>query len=171
MKKFIALGIDPGLANTGVALVEGSERYKLLYADRIRTDKERLYGDRLHHIYTALDSFLLAKKELIDVITVERCFHAKNISSSAGTFAVIGLVHLLADIHNLSILDLTPQQLKSVCGFGARAKKDEMLRAAKAMFRRQFDNHHSADAAFGAVAGILHCRTEAVKRRVQEVAG
>ena len=164
MKLYKVLGIDPGLANTGVALIQGSSTYKLITADHIETSKDQELGERLESIYSTLHMFVGSRKSEIDFITIERCFHNKNISASAGTFQVIGLVHLIGKTFGMPVIEVTPQQVKTACGLGSRAKKDEILRVAKVMFGKEFANHHTGDGAFAAIAGILKTRSESRSR-------
>ena len=158
MKKWTVLGVDPGIANTGIAIVRGDTRYTLVESVHVTTDASNPRGDRLNEIYEAILRVLL--ETAVDAIAIEQCFHNKNISSSASTQQVIGLVHWMSFVAEIPVLALTPQKIKAACGLGGRAKKNEMLRAAQAMLRDSLENHHLVDAAFAAIAGILHLRSE-----------
>lgn len=158
MKKHTILGIDPGLKNTACAIVSGASQYQLIAQQHITTDPSEPLGARLERIYDTLFAFVSYHEP--EGIAIERAFHNKNISSSAGTFQVIGLVHLIGAQLDTPVTEITPQAVKRAGGLGGRAKKDEMLRCAKALFGRDFDNHHLADAAFAGIAGILAKRTE-----------
>ena len=157
MKTHTVLGIDPGIANTGLTIVQGETRYQLVDTHHITTEANDALGERLNTIYE--ESISLLEATAVDAIAIERCFHNKNISSSATTQQVVGLIHWMSYIEEIPIIELTPQKIKSVCGLGGRAKKNEMLRVAKALLNHDFENHHLADAAFAGIAGILHLRT------------
>lgn len=160
LKTYRILGIDPGLANTGLAIVRGDTDYKLVDYQHITTDKDMLLGARLGSIHAALAVFIERPGNDIDGITIEMAFANKNVSSNSSTQQVIGLVHLTAHVLGIPILEITPQELKKACGFGGRAKKNAILHAAKALFGRDFEgNSHLADAAFAAIAGILRFRS------------
>lgn len=159
MKTYRICGIDPGIANTGLSIVRGDTGYKLVDVAFIDTDSDMPLGARLGAIHAEVVSFLERPGNDIDGIAIERCFHNKNITSSASTHQVIGLVHLIAHSVHIPILEITPQQVKKACGLGGRAKKDEMLRCARALLGRDFEgNPHLADASFAAIAGILAFR-------------
>ena len=103
MKTHITLGIDPGIANTGLAIVEANgTRYSLIAAETIKTKACDDTGKRLSIIHDEIHETLDAWN--IDTIAIERVFHNKNITSSLSTGAVIGLVHLIA--HQRDATDL-----------------------------------------------------------------
>ena len=57
MKKSIVLGVDPGIANTGLAVVSGDGvRYKLLQCERIKSGSDLPTGERLAIIGKAIIS-------------------------------------------------------------------------------------------------------------------
>ena len=161
MKEIIAIGIDPGIANCGLALIEGCAGYSLLDTKLVKTDSNDPLGVRLDTIYQALCTMVESPPaEELGLIAIERCFHNKNISSSATTQQVIGLVHWTVYQFDVPVIELTPQALKRACGLGPRAKKNEMLRSAKGLLKHDFESHHCVDAAFAAIGGILHKRAK-----------
>lgn len=165
MKKITVLGIDPGIANTGIAIVRANGTgYELLDAELLQTDSDTPLGVRLDTIHQALCTMIGSPKaESLGLIAVEKCFHNKNISSSATTQQVTGFVHWTAYQFEIPVIELTPQELKKACGLGPRAKKNEMLRSAKGLLKHDFESHHCVDAAFAAIAGILHKRANACR--------
>ena len=82
MKTHITLGIDPGIANTGLAIVESNgTRYSLITAETIKTKTCDDTGKRLSIIHDEINNTLDAWK--ITGIAIERVFHNKNITSSS----------------------------------------------------------------------------------------
>lgn len=162
MKTYRILGIDPGIQNTGLAIVRGDTGYKLVDCQHITTEPNTPLGARLDSIDTTLVKFIERPgNHDIDGIAIEMAFANKNVSSNSSTQQVIGLVHLMAHQLDIPIVEITPSQVKKACGLGGRAKKDEMLRAAKVLLGRDFEgNPHLADAAFAAIAGILKFRRD-----------
>ena len=148
------LGIDPGIANCGWAVVVKSSRgYQLIAEGLIQTDSNSPPGDRLLKIYQTLTDVVLTDSP--DLISIERCFHNKNISSSMTTGAVIGVVQLIAAQIGISVSEFTPQQVKASSGLGGRVDKKQMQRMMCRLFKRERLPHHVADAVACAVAGIL----------------
>lgn len=149
------LGIDPGIANTGWAVVVKSKNgYRLTADGLIQTDSKASTGDRLLTLYKAISDVVAT--QLPETIAIERCFHNKNISSSMTTGAVIGVVQLVAAQIGLSVSEFTPQQVKASSGLGGRACKPLVQKMMCKVFRRDRLNPHVADAAATAIAGLLH---------------
>ena len=157
MKTHITLGIDPGIANTGLAIVEAnSTRYSLITAETLKTKACDDTGKRLSIIHDEINNTLDAWK--ITGIAIERVFHNKNITSSLTTGAVIGLVHLIAHQRDVPIYLFTPQQVKKASGLGAKIDKDTAKLVASRLFGTQIKSHHAADAALCGLCGCLEMR-------------
>ena len=148
------LGIDPGIANTGWAVVVKSARgYRLVADGLIQTDASEPTGERLLTLYKAISEAVATQNP--DVIAVERCYHNKNISSSMKTGAVIGVVHLIAAQCGREVIEFTPQQVKASSGLGGGADKKAVEKMMCKIFRRESLNNHVADAVACAIGGIL----------------
>ena len=148
------LGIDPGIANCGWAVVVKSSRgYQLVAEGLIQTDSNSPTGQRLLTIYQTLTDVVLTDSP--DTIAIERCFHNRNVSSSQSTGAVIGVVQLVGAQIGISVSEFTPQQVKSSSGLGGRVDKKQVQRMMCRLFKRERLPHHVADAVACAVAGIL----------------
>ena len=161
MRNYIILGVDPGIANTGISIVRGDTGYRITDHLHIETPADDSLGKRLDTIYTEINSFLSrAGNELVTGIAIERAFHNKNVSSNNTTQQVIGLLHLIGHQRGLPVLEVTPQQVKSACGLGGRAKKEDILQIATGLFKVEFKkkDNHLIDAAFAAICGILQFR-------------
>ena len=157
MKKSIVLGVDPGIANTGLAVVSGDGvRYKLLQCERIKSGSDLPTGERLAIIEKAIIS--LQKKHNIEAVAVEKVFHNKNISSSISTGKVIGVCELVAYHAGVRCFLLSPQDVKRASGFGGTADKVSVKRAVRGIFGTQIKSHHVADAAMVGLAGLLKFR-------------
>ena len=148
------LGIDPGIANTGLAIVSlAKAKYRLLHAERVKTSPEKDDAVRLLEIFEAVAD--LSRQFDLNSIAIERVFHNQNVSSSITTGKVIGAVEVAAALRGIPTLELTPQQIKSTSGLGSQASKADM----QAMMCRILDqkrlNPHVADACGAAIAGCL----------------
>ena len=126
-----------------------------------RTDEPE--AQRLRKIYDAVDALLA--EHTIDGAAIERVFHNKNISSGISTGKVIGAALTAAAQHNIPVIELTPQQVKSASGISTKANKDNLIRAASGIFKTQIKSHHTADAALCALAGILQHRIPQLEGR------
>ena len=127
-----------------------------------RTDEPE--AQRLRKIYDAVDALLA--EHTIDGAAIERVFHNKNISSGISTGKVIGAALTAAAQHDIPVIELTPQQVKSASGLSNKeTNKDNLIRAASGIFKTQIKSHHTADAALCALAGILQHRIPQLEGR------
>lgn len=148
------LGVDPGLANTGFAIVSRRQNgYELHAQGVIRTQKRQPEPERLKAIYDHLRDVLEAEQP--DRVCIERCFHNRNVSSSMETAGVIGIVKLLAVQFECSVYVVIPQEVKSASGLGWSAKKSEVQSMMCKIFAIDKLNNHVADAAAAAIVGVL----------------
>ena len=153
------LGIDPGIANTGLAVVTLQKHtYRLHHTQLVTTSPNRPDGRRLLDISEAVKELCDTKGTDIDAVAIEKVFHGKNVTSSIRTGKVIGAVQCAAAYHEIPVIELTPQQVKCASGLSSKASKQNLIRAASRLFGTKIATHHEADAAFCAVAGILQAR-------------
>lgn len=157
------LGIDPGIANTGWAVVgKASRGYRLISdGNLIQTDRKASTGERLLTIYKSISEAVATN--LPDRIAIERCFHNRNVSSSQSTGGVIGIVHLVGAQCGILVSEFTPQQVKASSGLGGGADKKAVQRMLCKIFKRETLNNHVADAVACAISGLLSLGS-AVKR-------
>lgn len=163
MKTHIILGVDPGIANTGVAVVQSKGiGYTLITIETVKTKACDDTGKRLSIIHDEINATLDAWN--IEAIAIERVFHNHNVTSSLTTGAVIGILQFIAHQRGLPIHQFTPQQVKACSGLGAKIDKDTAKLVASRLFGTEIKSHHEADAALCSLAGILEQRSESSRR-------
>ena len=166
MKRHIILGIDPGIANTGLGVVAFDKNcYTLKKTLLVKSTPKQDERHRLLKIYEAVYEILDTEAPSINAVAIEKVFHNKNISSSISTGKVIGTAIIAAAQHDIPVIELTPQQVKSASGLSTKANKDNLVRAASGIFKTEIKNHHTADAALCALAGILQHRIPQLEGR------
>jgi crossover junction endodeoxyribonuclease RuvC len=124
------LGIDPGTGILGFGIID-YEKNKMTLVDAgvIRTPVHHPDAERLLIIYDEL-------KQLIDefkpeVMSVEKLFFARNVTTAMTVAQARGVVLLLGQQHNLGLHEFTPMQIKqAITGYGSADKKQmqEMVR-------------------------------------------
>lgn len=155
----LILGIDPGIANTGLAVVTLQKyTYRLKHSELVTTSPKRPDGWRLLDISEAVNELLDTKGLDFDAVAIERIYHNQNVSSSIKTAKAIGACMVAAAHNNIPVIELTPQQVKCASGLSSKASKQNLICAASRLFGTKIVTHHEADAAFCAVAGILQAR-------------
>lgn len=151
------LGIDPGIANTGCAVVQFKKgKYQLLSSRLVTSSPREREPERLLHIYNNI--FGLLTEFDIEIGAIESVYHNKNISSSISTGKAIGAAEVALGAHAKDVVFLTPQQVKCASGLGGKADKATLKKIASRIFGIEIKSHHVADAALVAIAGCLHYR-------------
>lgn len=153
-----ALGIDPGLATTGLGLVDQSATRMLTAIDWcvIETKAGLAMPDRLAELAADLRSFISEHKP--DVIVIEKLYFATNKRTAIDVAQARGVILFTAHSFGIPIIAPTPLQLKSaITGDGKADKKqmqDMMMRMLKLKERPQPDD--AADGLALALYGLSH---------------
>lgn len=154
-QKTIALGIDPGLANTGYAIVRRSRLGKISMSDCgiLTTDKADSEASRISEIYTGISSLIREHKP--SLLAVELVFYGKNVTSALSTQSVITLCLLSAEHFGIRSEQITPQRVKAAVTGSGRADKQMVRRFVEKITRTEISNHHTTDAAAVAIAALM----------------
>jgi len=121
----IILGIDPGLATTGYAIVKkDGNKFEMIDYGCILTKKDEKLESRLFVISEQLK--VIISKYKPDKFAIEQLFFCKNVTSAMIVAQARGAVLLTATNHNLPVYEFTPLQIKqAVSGYG-RADKQQV---------------------------------------------
>ncbi len=158
------LGIDPGLATTGYAVLSdgGSRGLRVLEAGVIRTPADMPLSQRLHMLYE--DTRRLLKEYHPDALAVEELFFAQNRTTAMAVAQARGVVLLAA--HELPMTkSYTPLQVKlRIAGYG-RAKKPQMQKMMKQLLHLKEipKPDDAADALAVALCYVLEARSLLVR--------
>lgn len=123
------LGIDPGTGLLGFGVIESGLKPKMVDAGVVRTKVHQPEPERLLIIFDSLQEIVKSTKP--DVVSVEKLFFARNVTTAMSVAQARGVVLLVAQQHNLPIFEYTPMQIKqSLTGYGKADKKQmqEMVR-------------------------------------------
>jgi crossover junction endodeoxyribonuclease RuvC len=123
----IALGIDPGTADTGYGVVESAgSRLRALSHGVIRTRSGAPLERRLADIHAEVDELLARHRP--DAVAVEELYFGSNVRTAFAVGQARGVVLLAAGQRGIPTRSYTPQQVKgAVCGHG-RAGKEQVSR-------------------------------------------
>ncbi|MBR0460938.1 crossover junction endodeoxyribonuclease RuvC [Candidatus Saccharibacteria bacterium] len=120
------LGIDPGIGICGFGLIEGN---KMLDCGVVTTPINTPLPGRLEELYNSLREVFDETKP--DVVSVEKLFFSKNITTGISVAEARGIVLLVAEQHKLPIFEYTPNEIKkTLTGYGNAGKPQmqEMVR-------------------------------------------
>ncbi len=124
------LGIDPGTATTGYAVVEEEAgRLQLLAIGVITTPAKTPLPERLQQIYRQLIEIVGATRP--DASAVEELFFSRNARTAMSVGHARGVTLLALADAELPIAEYTPMQVKqAVTGYGNAGKRQvqEMVR-------------------------------------------
>jgi len=141
------LGIDPGLANTGYALIEhAGNQSRLLDHGCIVTTTSQNPAQRLHQIHERIVQVIREGKP--DAAALEQLFFSINVKSAMAVSEARGVI-ILATVHsNLPLTEYTPQQIKQAVTGGGRAGKEQVQRMVRVLLSLEEipGTTHEADA-------------------------
>jgi crossover junction endodeoxyribonuclease RuvC len=143
----IILGFDPGLATTGYGGIQCEDSApSLLTCGSIRTSPQDHVSRRLFQIHTDINSLIRSLRP--DLIAVENAFSLVRYPRAGILLGgVLGIIYLSVFTHKISIVELTPREVKnSLSGYGA-AGKSQMKSAVKRLLNiTNIQSSHASDA-------------------------
>ncbi|MCC7495275.1 MAG: crossover junction endodeoxyribonuclease RuvC [Fimbriimonadaceae bacterium] len=118
----VLVGIDPGLAATGYAVVAAAHgRYQALRYGCWRTAARLPLGDRLLHIHDQMSALLREQRPA--TVVMERLYQLRDGSTGLAVGQAIGVVRLAAAQAGLDIAEYTPTHVKlTLVGHGQADK-------------------------------------------------
>ena len=161
----VALGIDPGTAIVGYAVVEArGNELNMVVCDVITTPSTMSMPERLQHIYRRLHEIITTYRP--NESAMEELFFAKNARTALTVGQARGVAMLALANGGLAVSEYTPKQVKlAVTGYGGADKEQvgEMVRILlhlKSIPRPD-------DAADAAAVAICHLHTALFLTRTQ----
>lgn len=156
-----ALGIDPGLANTGWSIVSRNRRgeFRVIDSGCIETVNTESEAKRVHHIYGRLINIINDNRDKLNLMAVERVFFNNNPSSCLSTAGVGYICILAAAQFDVPHVFYRPQEVKSAVGCGHKADKRTVSKFVSKITGADINNWHVADATATAIAGLLEYRS------------
>lgn len=128
----VILGIDPGTATTGYALIkkEKNNTYRVLDFGVIKTKKTLSDSARLLELQKDLKNIISKHKP--SRAGVEKLFFEKNVTTAMTVSQARGVVLLTLEQSKIQLHEFTPLQVKSmICGYGNAEKRQVQLMVQK----------------------------------------
>ena len=124
------IGIDPGFATLGYAILSGTNLPKIIDAGTITTKKSSDFSGRISIIYDNLMT-IISNYELKKA-SVEKIFFKTNQKTAIDVAHARGVILLALKKANISIFEYTPLQIKkSITGKGNASKSYVQWMVAK----------------------------------------
>ena len=151
------IGIDPGLAATGIGIVAGN-RHKIedFAYGVIETQQGEPPGQRLAKIYSQLSDLL--KREAPDLIVVEDVFSLKKYPKSGITLGkVCGVILLAAEQIGTQVIEIPVREAKQVLTGNGNANKQQLEKAVRRTLEcpEAIRPYHASDALGLAIIGLF----------------
>lgn len=150
------LGIDPGLASIGWAVLEFDKGFKLLKCGCFKTEKQSDFSSRLAKIFEEIKK--MAEEFDLDVLAVEELYFAKNAKTAIMVAQCLGVIKLAGSKLGLTVAAYTPLNIKmTITGYGRADKKQVEFMVKQTLgIKDEIKPSHASDAV--AVA-LTHCFT------------
>ena len=127
------MGIDPGIAHTGYAVIESLDRKLLLHdIGIIETSPRQIFPDRLKKIGTSLEKII--EEYQPDEVSIEDIFIASNPKLALKLGQARGVVIYIACKTHIQIFEYTPLQVKKAVTGNGKAGKDQVAFMVKRLF-------------------------------------
>jgi len=121
----IIIGIDPGFATTGWAILQKNKQdVKVIDYGVITTSPKNKFADRLKAVNQEINN--LIKTHQPQIMAIEKIYFAKNTKTATDVGHARGVMLLAAAINNMEIKEFTPLQIKQATAAYGRAEKMQM---------------------------------------------
>lgn len=155
-KSKIWIGIDPGIARLGFGVIARTSDGGLKTIDYgcLTSRGAQPIDQRLLSLYRQLLRVL--KKHSPDYMAVEQIYFAKNTKTALTIGHARGIILLVAALHNITVREFTPLQIKqALTGYG-RADKHQVQQMVKTILnlKKIPQPDDTADALATALCGI-----------------
>lgn len=151
------VGIDPGLAATGVGVVWGQGfRVAGFSYGQIKTAAEHPVGERLAKIYDGVCRVL--KEQCPDLMVIEQAFSLTAYPKSGITLGkVLGILQMAAHQLNIPSQEVPVRKAKQVLTGSGAADKAQLERAVRQMLGadQRIKPDHASDALALALIGLM----------------
>ncbi len=158
------LGIDPGYALTGFAILESNPRKpEFVKAGVIETSKKMNFAGRILKVRKDLVHIIEEYKP--DEIAIEELFFSRNVTTGIKVAEMRGVILLTLVEHGFAINEYTPQEVKQAFTGSGNASKSQVQKMAKLVFGETIKPDDAADAV--AIA-YCHISRSQFERRTKE---
>ncbi|MCB9480488.1 MAG: crossover junction endodeoxyribonuclease RuvC [Desulfobacteraceae bacterium] len=150
------IGIDPGLASTGVGIINGCSGKITSYGfGCIKTSKEINQQDRLYKIYK--DIFNILEQEKPSIVIIEDVFSIPEFPKSGIILGkVCGAISLACSCSGISMLEVQVRLAKQILTGNGNCSKQQLENAVRKRLNHyeKIKPYHASDALALAIIGL-----------------
>ncbi|WP_300667418.1 crossover junction endodeoxyribonuclease RuvC [Desulfoluna sp.] len=151
------MGIDPGLAETGIGVVSGKGLTVSDYSfGHIRTSKDENTPARLHLIYHRISEAIAIKKP--DALVVEAVFSLERYPKSGILLGkVVGVILLAGCTAGIPVTEIPVREAKKILSGNGNSSKAQLERSVRDFLRHKepIRPDHASDALALALIGLF----------------
>lgn len=130
IQKKIILGIDPGIADTGVGIIEvDGGKISCLHYESLRTKSSLPLSVRLNDLHRQLEQVILSYKP--HIAAIEQLFFCNNAKTAIVVGQARGVAVLALSQKNIPTYEFTPLQVKQAVSTYGKADKAQVQRMVK----------------------------------------
>jgi crossover junction endodeoxyribonuclease RuvC len=159
------LAIDPGFDRCGVAVIEGGMPLLVTHSWCISTNKKESHAERLACIFRAVEQAVIEYRPV--VIALETLFFSVNKKTAIAVAEARGVIVVLAGLHSIPLLELSPQEVKLAMTGSGNADKAAVQKMAALTLKidvaNKLDDEIDAIALGIAAAGTLRLQKSLAK--------
>lgn len=158
----VVLGVDPGFACVGLAVVSrGRPRTRVLWSDTVRTPSGLEEAQRLRWVSDAVREAIATHRP--DALALERVMWGQNRTSALSVARATGVIMLAAAEAGVPVEEYAPLEVKlAVTGIGNADKRQ--VREALVRTLRVDGVPKQADAADAVAVAVCHLQQAALRR-------
>ena len=140
----IILGFDPGLTNTGYAVLKKElNQISLIESGLVKPKKDKSLSARLFTIFSETSKLIEIFSP--NLVVVENVFYGKNVQSAIKLGQAKASIMLSAEKYNIDMVDYSPREVKqSIVGNGS-ASKEQVAFMVKKIFKLKDEALKSTD--------------------------
>lgn len=129
----ICFGIDPGIGRLGYGIVfQNGANFSAGPYGCLVTSPDEPIEKRILRLFKNLDT--LIGEAVPDLVSVEKLYFGRNLTTAENVFQVRGIVLLLAAKHGISVVQPKPSEVKmAVCGNGRADKRQVQLMISRVL--------------------------------------
>jgi crossover junction endodeoxyribonuclease RuvC len=161
----VVIGIDPGLAATGLAVVASGEggAAGVVSAITLRTSPGAPEAERLRSVFHAVAGSI--REHHPEALAVERLLWGRNVGSAMSVARASGVILLAAAEVGIEVFEYAPLEVKMAVTGDGRAGKAEVRRAL-ARLHGVADLPKDPDAADAVAVAVCHLQQSRALREV-----
>jgi crossover junction endodeoxyribonuclease RuvC len=150
------VGIDPGLASTGIGIVKGNSDKILSYGfGCIKTSKEMNQQSRLYKIHKEISQII--EKEKPSIVIIEDVFSIPEFPKSGIILGkVCGVVSLACSMAGIGILEIQVRLAKQILTGNGNCSKEQLEKSVRKRLNHfeKISPYHASDALALAIIGL-----------------